>query len=274
MPLTASILSDNRTVDPGSFQTEHGLAVLLQSDSCRILLDTGASGTFIDNANKLGIDLADVDYVFLSHGHADHTGGLTEFLKVNSKAKVIVSREAVKGRFFSKRGGLHSISCIWPQELMEGRTIFVDRTQTVSGGIGVIANIPPAHPLPMGNCNLFVERDGELEPDDFSHEMALYVDGLLFSGCAHNGLENILSACPWPVHTVLGGFHLLDSKGDSQYESSAQLVALASRLLRKYPATSFYTSHCTGDDAFDVMKSVMGSQLNRFSCGMSICLKD
>jgi 7,8-dihydropterin-6-yl-methyl-4-(beta-D-ribofuranosyl)aminobenzene 5'-phosphate synthase len=92
--------------------------------------------------------------------------------------------------------------------------------------------------------------------------LALYVDGLLFTGCAHSGLENILSACPWPVNTVVGGFHLLDGQ-----ETEEELKALAQRLKERYPETRFYTSHCTGDNVFEVMKSVMGEQLQSFRAG-------
>ncbi|MBO4758255.1 MAG: MBL fold metallo-hydrolase, partial [Bacteroidales bacterium] len=123
------------------------------------------------------------------------------------------------------------------------------------------------HPLPKGNRNLLVRKDGEYCPDTFGHEMALYVDGLLFTGCAHNGLENILEACPWPVNVVLGGFHLLDSQGGNVYESEEELKTLAGRLMEKYPGTTFYTSHCTEDGAFRTLKAVMGERLHHFHCG-------
>ena len=68
-----------------------------------------------ENAELLGVDICDVDYVFISHGHSDHAGGLRHFLEHNQKAKVIVSPDAISGRFFSKRGNLHSITTEWPE---------------------------------------------------------------------------------------------------------------------------------------------------------------
>ena len=106
------------------------------------------------------------------------------------------------------------------------------------------------------------DANGNYIHDDFRHELALYVDGLLFTGCAHSGLENILAVCPWPVLSVVGGFHLLDGQ-----ETDEELTALAQRLKANYPKTLFYTSHCTGDHVYDVMKSVMGEQLQSFRCG-------
>ena len=83
-----TVLSDNRS-DDSRLTTEHGLSILLHTDRLMILLDTGASDVFIRNAEQLGIDLSAVDYVFISHGHSDHAGGLRNFLEYNQKAQVI-----------------------------------------------------------------------------------------------------------------------------------------------------------------------------------------
>ena len=295
-PRKWTVLSDNRSSNP-ALETEHGLSILLQTERHKILLDTGASDVFIRNAESLGINLSDVDYVFISHGHSDHAGGLRYFLEYNRHAKaaikreqidacidsaereqartefkVIVSPDAMSGKFFSKRGNLHNITTEWPEKDDE-RLLLIKHTCEVSDGIHVIAHIlrqakrqsrlPQIHPMPKGNQNLYVQdTKGVFIHDDFRHELALYVNGLLFTGCAHNGLENILEACPWPVNTVVGGFHLLDGQ-----ETVEELSALAQRLKAKYPETLFYTSHCTGDKVFKVMKDVMGEQLQPFSAG-------
>ena len=272
-----TVLSDNRSCDD-SLETEHGLSILLETDKHRILLDTGASDVFIRNAEKMGIDLSTVDYVFISHGHSDHAGGLQHLMKINDKVHVIVSPDAMTGRFFSKRGNLHSITAEWPK-IDDGRIVLIDRTCAVAEDMHVIAHIPQKHPMPKGNVNLYVQiatphsdqrsenTAGDYIHDDFRHELALYVDGLLFTGCAHSGLENILAACPWPVHTVVGGFHLLDG-----LEAEEELAALAQRLKAKYPETQFFTSHCTGDKVFTTLKSVMGEQLHSFCCGTTITI--
>ena len=258
-----TVLSDNRAQNP-LLQTEHGLSILLETDKHRILLDTGASDVFIRNAEVMGIDLSTVDYVFISHGHSDHAGGLRHLIKINDKAQVIVSPDALKGRFFSKRQHLHSITTEWPK-IDDGRLVLIDQTCVIAEGIHVIAHISQIHPMPKGNVNLYVQNNaGDYVHDDFRHELVLYVDGLLFTGCAHSGLENILAVCPWPVHTVVGGFHLLDGQ-----ETEEELAALAQRLKAKYPNTQFYTSHCTGDEVFATLKTIMGNYLHAFSCGMA-----
>ena len=259
-----TVLVDNRTNNP-TFETEHGLSILLETERLSILLDTGASDLLMRNAEQLGKDLSRVDYVFISHGHSDHAGGLKHFMEINKKAKVIVSPEAISGRFFSKRGNLHSITTEWP-EIGDDRLILIDQTCEIAKGLHVIAHIPQIHPMPKGNQNLYVQdAHGEYIHDDFRHELALYIEGLLFTGCAHSGLENILDACLWPVHTVVGGFHLLDGQ-----ETEEEVNALGQRLKAMYPHTQFYTSHCTGDAVFTILQDVMGDKIHPFSCGTTI----
>jgi len=262
-----TVLSDNRSNDC-RLSTEHGLSILLETEQHKILLDTGASDVFIRNAEQLGVDLSDVDYVFISHGHSDHAGGLRHLLEHNQKAQIIVSPDAMSGQFFSKRGNLHSITTEWP-EIDDDRLILIDQTCEIAEGLHVIAHISQVHPVPKGNQNLYVQdANGDYIHDDFLHELALYVDGLLFTGCAHSGLENILAACPWPVHTVVGGFHLLDGQ-----ETEEELAALTQRLKERYSETRFYTSHCTGDNVYEVMQGVMGEQLQPFCAGTIIILE-
>ncbi len=267
--MTLTVLSDNRSSDSVCYPAEHGLSILLEAERHTILLDTGASDLLVQNAQRLGKDLSLADYVFLSHGHADHAGGLSAFLSVNSKASILVSPDALSRRFFSKRNRLHSITAQWPLNEMEGRTKWVTGTMELEEDIHIIARIPQLSPMPKGNANLYVETaDGNLVRDDFRHEIALYDQGLLFTGCAHSGLLNILQACPWPLHTVVGGFHLLDSQPHSSCEEPAELLQLAQHLQKDYPSTTFYTSHCTGDQAFQTLKGVLGQRLQSFCCGM------
>lgn len=256
-----TVLVDNRTNDP-VLETEHGLSVFLETERHRILLDTGASDMLIRNAERLGIDLSTVDYVFISHGHSDHAGGLKHFMTVNDTAKIIVSPEAVSGKFFSKRRYLHSITTEWP-EIPSERLLAVEHSERIADDLYIIARIPQVHPIPKGNQHLFAQNaEGVYIPDDFRHELALYTHGLLFTGCAHSGLENILAATPFPVNEVIGGFHLLDG-----HESEDELRELAYRLTDSYPQTHFHTSHCTGDAVFATLRDVMGERLHAFSCG-------
>lgn len=88
-------------VNNGNLLAEHGLSLYITTNNRKILFDTGQSGLFIQNAEKLGIDIADVDILVLSHGHYDHTGGLQAFLEINYKATVLAKKDI----FFPKYSG-------------------------------------------------------------------------------------------------------------------------------------------------------------------------
>ena len=164
-----TVLSDNRNNDI-RLCTEHGLSILLTTERHKILLDTGASDVFIRNAEQLDVNLSDVDYVFISHGHSDHAGGLRYFMEHNQKAKVIVSPDAMTGKFFSKRGNLHGITTEWP-DIEKDRLVLINTNCKIAEGVHSIARIPQIHPMPKGNQNLFIEdANGQLVHDDFRHE--------------------------------------------------------------------------------------------------------
>lgn len=86
-----------------NLQAEHGLSLLIENNGYKILFDTGQSDLFIHNATLSDIEIAEVNFLILSHGHSDHTGGLRHFLSVNKKASVICKQEALYRKFKDKR---------------------------------------------------------------------------------------------------------------------------------------------------------------------------
>lgn len=269
-----TVLADNRTIDD-AFQTEHGLSIHAETGKNNIIMDTGSSDLFMQNASKLGIDLQNVDYVFISHGHFDHLGGLSYFLEKNDKAKVIMSSEIKNQVYYSKRKGPHSISVNFDFKKYQERIIFVDEQLGISDDIVIFKNKSFKYKLPKGNSTLFrKEPDGNIIPDDFNHELILTIgtDNLfVYTGCSHNGLLNILdttvSKLSSPVSWAMGGFHLISKKDGFAYETDVELIELGNFLKTEYQETQFFTGHCTCDNAFNKMKTIMGNQLKQFYCG-------
>lgn len=252
------ILSDNRSFlhlneNDVSYTcyTEHGLCVYLETERHRLLLDTGSSDLFLRNAERLNLNLSKVDYVFISHGHKDHLGGLESFLKINKTAKVIMSPKILGSKYYSERGALHSITCDSSYVGYSDQFIFIEENRVVDSDLHVITQFAHPYPMPKANHLLKVKRNGVegLFPDDFVHEMALYIDGLLYVGCAHNGLLNIMNASPQPLHCVLGGFHLLDG-----FETLEELEAIAEDLMENYPDCGLITGHCTGSEVLHLLR--------------------
>lgn len=67
-------LTDNLCALPGC-KAQHGLSLYIKTKKHKILFDLGQDSTFIRNAHMLGVDIADIDTVIISHGHYDHGGG-------------------------------------------------------------------------------------------------------------------------------------------------------------------------------------------------------
>ncbi|MFR0986449.1 MAG: hypothetical protein ACLSFZ_07880 [Frisingicoccus sp.] len=102
--------------------------------------------------------------------------------------------------------------------------------------------------------------------DDFSHEQYLVIrcEGkeVLVSGCAHNGILNILDACKKLLSrepdVAVSGFHMMQHHGYT--EENLAVIRETAEELKKWQ-TRFYTGHCTDQIPFETMKEVMGDQL-------------
>ena len=260
-------------------EKEHGLCVYLETAKYKCLLDTGASDIFVRNAAKLNVDLSEVDYVFISHGHADHIGGLPFFLKLNSKAKIVMSENALSQTYYSVRNGLHRISIDFDVEKIKERLVLVNKDAWFESDIHVFFVHELKNPLPQGNRTLLRDAGTGVEPDDFNHEIVVTfgTDNLfVFTGCGHKGLLNILdtlkSTTLKRIRYVMGGFHLLDAKNGILFESEQEIENLAKSLVRDYPNTDFITGHCTGDSVFSVLFALLGPQIRLFHSGEEFIL--
>lgn len=87
-------LAEN-TAFNSKFASEHGLSLYIETDSHKILFDSGQTDVFIKNAALLGVDLSKIDIAILSHGHYDHGGGFERFLEINQTASIYINENAV-----------------------------------------------------------------------------------------------------------------------------------------------------------------------------------
>ena len=252
-------LIENTTCD-ASLACEHGLSLYIEASGQRILFDAGQTGAFADNAEKMGIDLSQVDICILSHGHYDHGGGLKRFLELNDHAKVYVSRHAF-GDYYN--GEEKFIGLDW-ELLNEERVVFAGENEQLSEAISLhsCSNFP--QPNGANAYGLTALRKGEYVPDDFRHEMYLLIrEGerrIIVSGCSHRGVMNLKT---WFAPDVfIGGFHLmkLDPVADR-----IKLIAASSMLSQK--DTVYYTGHCTGEAQFAFLKERLGDRLQAISTG-------
>ncbi|MCP4672835.1 MAG: MBL fold metallo-hydrolase, partial [Desulfobacula sp.] len=83
-----TILCENRAGVTKDIVGEHGFSALVENNGRKILLDTGQGLGLKSNAKTLGIDLGQLDTIVLSHGHYDHTGGLSQLLPFSQKTSI------------------------------------------------------------------------------------------------------------------------------------------------------------------------------------------
>jgi 7,8-dihydropterin-6-yl-methyl-4-(beta-D-ribofuranosyl)aminobenzene 5'-phosphate synthase len=270
--MKVTTLIENRPSEADkSLDAEWGLSLHVEFDGHRILFDTGTSGAFARNAERLSIRLEAVETAVLSHHHFDHGGGLRTFLEKNSSARVHLG-EAPGGECFLRIFGIvrkcvgldRALSADFP-----GRFVFVDRPMEILPDVYVFPRITGNHPRPAGNRSMYVKKGRSFEPDGFTHEIVMAVKEkgklVIFTGCSHSGVLNAIDtvtrAFPGlPVKAVVGGFHLVSMLPFFSSGNARQAQEIA-RAMLDYPVETTYTGHCTGPKAFGVLQSVMGERL-------------
>lgn len=244
---------------------EHGLSFYVETKKHKLLVDTGASAAFIHNAKVLGIDLAKVDTVILSHGHYDHSGGILSFVAMNPTAKIYMQQNAA-GEYYHKDETVEKYIGIDQEIKRLPQVVWVDGDCKIDDELELFSNVTGRRLWPQGNMELKELVDGAFLQDEFSHEQYLVItDGdkkLLVSGCAHNGVLNILGKYRELYgdnpYAMISGFHMR-KKSDYTDEDIAVMEETARELCDT--DTVFYTGHCTGEYPFEVMKKILGKQL-------------
>ena len=250
---------------------EHGLSFYIETNHHKLLLDTGASEATLENAKKLGIDLTRVDTVILSHGHYDHSGGIMAFAKLNPKAKIYLQRSAGFDYYNLKENkekyiGIDKTILELPQvQLLDGNYRLDEQ-------LFLFTNVTGRKYWAKSNLLLKRKINEEFVQDTFEHEQCLVITEnnrhILLSGCAHNGILNILEAYNQYFEKqpkmVISGFHMM--KDGCYNEQEINIIKQMAFELNKLNIM-FYTGHCTGKEAYAIMKEIMSEHLEEIRVG-------
>ena len=98
---------------------------------------------------------------------------------------------------------------------------------------------------------------------------------VLFSGCAHNGIVNFIETTQNrlpnnPITDVIGGFHLIDKNEFVTTETNKELLEIANQLNNYQSINHYITGHCTGNEAYSTLKTVLKGKLEHLATGMEI----
>jgi 7,8-dihydropterin-6-yl-methyl-4-(beta-D-ribofuranosyl)aminobenzene 5'-phosphate synthase len=236
-----------------------GFSALVEHNGKRILFDTGNDAAIFEhNVKALGIDLAKLDFVVISHRHADHATGLRYVLKVNPNVTVYVPADGANGfggspipktflradeslpakmRYFGGTDPQHFTS----GKLYDtGNFVLVNQLTEVSPGIFLVPTVS--------------QKKGTMELPELTLAIKRPNGLLLVDGCSHAGIDAILeaaSAVDPRTEIVFGGLHLVTTPVED-------IDVLVGNLKTKWKVQRIAPGHCTGEPAFARLKKAYG----------------
>jgi 7,8-dihydropterin-6-yl-methyl-4-(beta-D-ribofuranosyl)aminobenzene 5'-phosphate synthase len=251
-----------------------GFSALVEHNGKRILFDTGNNAAIFEhNVKALGVDLTRLDFVVISHRHADHTTGLRYVLSVNPNVTVCVPADGSNGfggaplpdayfraddslptkmRYFE---GTEPAHLAFGKLYDTGNFVLVNQTTEVSPGIFLVRTVS--------------QKTGSLELPELTLAIKRSDGLLLVDGCSHAGIEAILaatSAVDPRTEIVFGGLHLVTTP-------LAEIDALVESLKTKWKVQRIAPGHCTGEPAFARLRKAYGENYLYAGLGTTVELK-
>lgn len=246
--LKVTILCDNSTIIDSYLYGEPGFSAWIECGGRCILFDTGYSDIFLKNAQLLGLDLSQLDYLVYSHGHNDHTWGTHALITymdrkgMNTKPVLVAHPQT----FAEKRSSTHYIGTLLAEEALS-RFFTLNCAAApceLLPALWWLGEIEPSV-TPRGSVGR-VKTENGWEPDfcyDDSALAAVTAEGLvIITGCSHSGICNVIEQARRvtgveKVADIIGGFHLLESSKDE--------LAVIEDYFRSVNISKLHPCHCT-----------------------------
>jgi 7,8-dihydropterin-6-yl-methyl-4-(beta-D-ribofuranosyl)aminobenzene 5'-phosphate synthase len=256
--LKVTLLVENNSLFGKYLNAEHGYSAWIEDDSVKVLFDCGFSDKFIMNAEALGIDLRTADYVVLSHGHRDHTGGLKYLIKyyrdkamARKPIMLFTDEEIFLKKYNFKKNHFSGLDVsreimdqyfdvrITPGPLWLTKNLcYMGKTEQTNDFEHKVPQIPKKFKNGEWVDDL-VDEDTQFA---YKHKNGAEVS--VIAACAHYGICNIMEYAKKltgarQINTYLGGSHLrIDEVPQSQVDKTCEYV-------REQKIKNFYICHDT-----------------------------
>lgn len=278
--LKITTLIENTADEENKLMNEHGLSLYIEVDGLNILFDTGQSGAFIDNAMKLGKDLNCLDYVLISHGHYDHSGGLKTFVEsTEHHPTVIVGDEFFKPKYktLDNQSIIFIGNAFDEQFLLERKIPLIkieENRYHLSERVIIFHHFNKMNDFEKINKRFFIIDKDKHITDTYSDEIVLGIvtaKGLVvIVGCSHFGIVNILRTIEermeMPIYAVIGGTHLI--------EADEERIQKTVDAFHEMKIGFIGVSHCTGELGVQRITSEFPNQFKYNNTGNIIMMEE
>ena len=248
------------------FWAEHGVAWHIQTDDGQILFDAGQSGDILlHNVACVGLDLAQIDALAISHAHYDHTGGLAKALEHTRPGIPLHAHADLFRERYSKRGeNYESIGLPITRSELEAHVslhLSADPVEILPG-VWTTGEITDRAFFEGRSPHHFIRSEDGWLPDPYRDDLTLVLqtgEGLVvLLGCGHAGLLNILATVrarfEGDIITIAGGTHLASATGD-------MLTQAVEVLKTTYGSPRIYPNHCSGHQALVTLAAAFGERV-------------
>ena len=270
-----TVLVDNNTIIDTYFQGEPAVSYFIECEGKNYLFDTGYSDLFLKNAYKMSINLKTLDTVVISHGHNDHTWGLSELVKFYTEAAFeghtlhLPTIIAHPDAFLEKREQGTSIGSMLSVSQLEGVfSLHLSKNPVkLSDRLIFLGEIERRNSFEAINPIGEAKTDGVWEKDYVLDDSALVYKSelglVIITGCSHAGICNIIEYAKKVCNedricAIIGGFHLLNPS-QSQLDSTMEY-------LRKQQVGTIYAGHCT--DLYSKIRLSQVVDIKEFGVGL------
>jgi 7,8-dihydropterin-6-yl-methyl-4-(beta-D-ribofuranosyl)aminobenzene 5'-phosphate synthase len=272
-------VNDNIAKFSSEFYAEHGFSILIEKGDSKILFDTGKSPEVLKHNMEQLNGFNDLKQVVLSHGHGDHTGGLSQVLK-NSSADIYLHKTAILPKYILRNNnmefiGISEIPCVYKdneEKKLQPKLKLISKTIEIEQDIFIFAEISFSNDFEELDPSFFIEKNHNFLHDNFDDELVLVIktpEGLvILSGCGHKGIVNTVSSVAkyfnQNVYAVIGGTHLITANENRIKTTITELEMFDPKYL--------IFGHCTGFDALCKFKNKFKDKFQILESGKEIIL--